>query len=121
MIKEKNTIKDKLTTDYYRVLEILYKNQTTIGEKTFSPITQNEIAEELHLHKMTINAIFRELKEDGLVILDFKTDRTDDRLSLKVTYGEQLNIYAVAAEKIFKKPVKQKIIYSFFHKKEIEV
>lgn len=76
MIKEKNTIKDKLTTDYYRVLEILYKNQTTIGEKTFSPITQNEIAEELHLHKMTINAIFRELKEDGLVVQEPNRKRT---------------------------------------------
>ncbi|MGI6280370.1 MAG: helicase-exonuclease AddAB subunit AddA, partial [Acutalibacteraceae bacterium] len=34
------------------------------------------------------------VEEDGVVILDFKTDRTDDPNSLKQAYGEQLNIYA---------------------------
>lgn len=52
-------------------------------------------------------------EQDGIVILDFKTDRVDDITVLKDTYAEQLNIYALACEKIFKKPVKQKIIYSF--------
>lgn len=76
MIKEKNTVKEKLTTDYYRVLEILCQNETTIAGKVFVPITQNEIAEQLHLHKMTINAIFRELKEDGLIIQEEGKKRT---------------------------------------------
>jgi Mn-dependent DtxR family transcriptional regulator len=68
MSKEKNTIKDKLTTDYYKVLEILYANQTTIRDKTLVPLTQNEVADMLGVHKMTVNAIFKELKADGLVI-----------------------------------------------------
>lgn len=76
MITERNTVKEKLTTDYYRVLEILCQNETTIGDKTFVPITQNEIAEQLHLHKMTINAIFRELKEDGLIVQEEHKKRT---------------------------------------------
>lgn len=67
MIKEKTTIKEKLTTDYYRVLEILCKNETTINGENMVIMTQNQIAEELKLHKMTINAIFRELKNDGLI------------------------------------------------------
>ncbi len=50
---------------------------------------------------------------DGIVVLDFKTDRVDNMHQLVSTYGEQLDIYATAAEKIFEKPVKEKIIYSF--------
>ena len=36
-------------------------------------------------------------------------------------YSEQLNIYAIACEKIFKKAVKEKIIYSFSLGVEIQV
>ena len=68
MNKNTTTIKAKWTTDYYKVLEILYLNQTTIKDKVFVPITQNEVAETLGVHKMTVNAIFRELKNDNLVI-----------------------------------------------------
>ena len=50
---------------------------------------------------------------DGIVVLDFKTDRVDNLEQLVDCYGEQLNLYAEAAEKIFSKPVKEKIIYSF--------
>ncbi|MBE6749751.1 MAG: helicase-exonuclease AddAB subunit AddA [Ruminococcaceae bacterium] len=52
-------------------------------------------------------------EQDGIVILDFKTDRVDDINYLAESYAEQLNFYAKACEKIFGKPVKEKIIYSF--------
>ncbi len=61
------------------------------------------------------------VEDDGVVILDFKTDRTDDSQSLIDAYGEQLSIYALACEKIFKKPVKEKIIYSFALSKVINL
>lgn len=53
------------------------------------------------------------VENDGVVVLDFKTDRVDNMNELVSYYGEQLNIYSTAAEKIFSKPVKEKIIYSF--------
>ena len=59
------------------------------------------------------------VEDDGIVILDFKTDRVDEEKSLVDSYAEQLEIYAMACEKIFEKPVKQKIIYSFALNKEI--
>lgn len=61
-------IKNKLTTEYYKVLEILCENEiiNSNGEK-FVPITQNEIAKTLNLHKMTVNSIFKELRNDGLI------------------------------------------------------
>ena len=53
------------------------------------------------------------IEDDGIVVLDFKTDRVADIKELSVCYSEQLDIYAKACEKIFGKKVKEKIIYSF--------
>ena len=61
------------------------------------------------------------VEEDGVVVLDFKTDRVSSPIELKEAYGEQLNIYAMACEKIFGKPVKEKIIYSFALSEEIAI
>ncbi len=52
-------------------------------------------------------------EDDGIVVLDFKTDKVDNLQQLVDCYGEQLSIYSTAAEKIFSKPVKEKVIYSF--------
>ena len=60
-------------------------------------------------------------EDGGIVILEFKTDRTHNPEHFISAYKEQLEIYAMSCEKIFKKPVKQKIIYSFFLKSEIEI
>ncbi len=53
------------------------------------------------------------VEDDGVVVLDFKTDRVDSMTALAESYSEQLGIYAKACEKIFGKPVKEKILYSF--------
>ena len=53
------------------------------------------------------------IEDDGIVVLDFKTDRVDNMTTLVDRYGEQLAIYSTAAEKIFGLAVKEKIIYSF--------
>ena len=52
------------------------------------------------------------VEDGGLVIVDFKTDRVKDEKRLVDSYAEQLNIYAVACEKIMGLPVKVNIIYS---------
>ena len=61
------------------------------------------------------------VEDDGVVVLDFKTDRVSDPQTLVTAYGGQLAIYALACEKIFNMPVKQKIIYSFALSRVIEV
>ncbi|MBE6780629.1 MAG: helicase-exonuclease AddAB subunit AddA [Ruminococcaceae bacterium] len=53
------------------------------------------------------------IEKDGIVILDFKTDRVEEPAALAEAYGMQLSIYALAAQKIFNLPVKEKVIYSF--------
>lgn len=57
------------------------------------------------------DCIFEE--EDGLVLLDYKTDFAASPEELTARYGRQLLLYKAALEKIFGKPVKECILYSF--------
>lgn len=72
---------------------------------------ENEKADANVIIQGAIDLCFEE--SDGIVVLDFKTDRVKDLKELTDCYAEQLNFYSFAAEKIFSKPVKEKIIYSF--------
>lgn len=59
------------------------------------------------------------IEPQGVVVVDFKTDRVTSETELTTAYSEQLEIYAKACSKIFERPVKQKIIYSFALGREI--
>jgi DNA-binding transcriptional regulator LsrR (DeoR family) len=61
-------MKNKLTTNYNKVLEILYDNIANINHKQVSIITQIEITEQLGLSKIIVNSLFKELRDDGLII-----------------------------------------------------
>jgi len=54
-------------------------------------------------------------EEDGFVILDFKNDAAEpDRIEEIVNrYREQLNLYSMAVERIFHRPVKERYLYLF--------
>lgn len=73
--------------------------------------------EETILIQGIIDVWFEE--EDGLVLLDYKTDRVRNASQLKELYHAQLDYYAQALEQLLEKPVKEKIIYSFALKEEI--
>ena len=61
------------------------------------------------------------IDEDGIVIVDYKTDRIAKESDLADRYREQLRIYADALGPMLGKRVKQKILYSFHLDKAIEV
>ncbi|MBR7132817.1 MAG: helicase-exonuclease AddAB subunit AddA [Clostridia bacterium] len=92
---------------------------TEVPAGQLSAELENELSDEKIIVQGAVDVCF--IEPDGIVILDFKTDRVDSPLQLAAAYSEQLNIYAAACEKIFEKPVKQKIIYSFALSREIEV
>lgn len=58
----------KMTTNFYKVLEALYKNQLNIGSETYCPLGQDEIAIIVSCNRMTVNALLKELKSEGYVI-----------------------------------------------------
>lgn len=66
-----------------------------------------------------IDVYFEE--EDGLVLLDYKTDRIFQAQQLKARYQPQLKYYAKALEQITGKKVKECWIYSFTLGEEITV
>lgn len=55
------------------------------------------------------------IEEDGVLsVIDFKTDRIDDRAALWARYGTQLRLYAEAMSRVFQKPVGSILLYSFY-------
>lgn len=66
-----------------------------------------------------IDVYFEE--EDGLVLLDYKTDRVSDSEELIKRYKTQLQYYAQALERLTHKKVKEKLIYSFALHEVIQV
>ncbi len=58
---------------------------------------------------------------EGLVIIDYKTDKVTDVNELAGRYGVQLECYCMAAEQIFGKKVVRKMIYSLACGKSIDV
>jgi len=84
---------------------------TEIEAKRIDPTLDIEVNNANIIVQGAVDLCF--VEDDGVVVLDFKTDRVKNLSELVDCYGEQLDIYSVAAEKIFAKPVKEKIIYSF--------
>ncbi len=66
-----------------------------------------------------IDSYFEE--EDGLVVVDYKTDRVSCAQELVDRYHSQLDYYAEALERLTGKSVKEKVIYSFALHEEIQL
>lgn len=77
------------------------------------PLTDPVVANEMVLIQGVIDCLFE--SEEGLVLLDFKTDKTSDYSDddLRERYRLQLTLYAKAIEEIWKRPVVQRTLYFF--------
>ena len=97
----------------------LYKEQPFVLGVDAREMYPDEAEGELILVQGIIDVYFEE--EDGLVVLDYKTDKVKSAQELKEKYHAQLDYYARALEQVTGKHVKEKIIYSFTLQEEIEV
>ena len=97
----------------------LYKEQPFVLSVDASEIYPEDCSGEKILVQGIIDVYFEE--PDGLVVLDYKTDKVRTGNELKEKYHAQLDYYAQALEQLTEKPVKEKIIYSFTLGEEIEV
>lgn len=97
----------------------LYKEQPFVFGIDAGEIYPDTSTEEMVLIQGIIDVYFEE--EDGIVVLDYKTDRVFSGQELEDKYQEQLRLYARALEQITGKKVKEKIIYSFSLGKEIRM
>ena len=96
----------------------LYKEQPFVLGVPASELYEQK-TEEWILVQGIIDVYFEE--EDGLVVLDYKTDRVSDEKELVDKYHAQLDYYAKALEQLTEKKVKEKLIYSFALGKEIRL
>ena len=78
----------------------------SIPAKNFIADTQSD--EEIMLQGIVDCLV---ITDDGIVVIDYKTDRNFDATDTVEKYRVQLDCYKYAAEKIFKKPVVGKILF----------
>ena len=97
----------------------LYKEQPFVLGIDAAEIYPEDRSGEKILVQGIIDVYFEE--PDGLVVLDYKTDRVKTGGELKEKYHAQLDYYAQALEQLTGKNVKEKIIYSFTLGEEIKV
>ena len=61
------------------------------------------------------------VEDDGIVLLDYKTDKADNEDELISHYKGQIDLYAKAIESSFNINVKEKLIYSFYLDKIVTI
>ncbi len=66
-----------------------------------------------------IDMLFEE--DDGIVIVDYKSDTKENLLKEKENYSLQVRIYAAVAPKLFGKPVKEIYLYSFSNGEAVKI
>ena len=89
----------------------LYREQPFVLGINAGRLNPELPAEETVLIQGIIDVFFEE--EDGLVLLDYKTDSVDTMEELWNRYETQLDYYQEALQRLMGKPVKERILYSF--------
>lgn len=97
-----------------------YRFLSEISASAAEPLLEDADKDEKVLLQGVIDCFF---EEDGqIVLIDYKTDKTDETGELLVgRYKNQLTLYGDALEKIFNKPVKEMLIYSFYLGRSISI
>ena len=97
----------------------LYREQPFVLGINADRLNKDFPKEETVLIQGIIDVFF---EEDGdLILMDYKTDAISSAEALKERYSLQLDFYKEALERILKKKVRQKLIYSFALKETIEL
>ena len=61
------------------------------------------------------------MEEDGIILVDYKTDRVKDGEELMNRYQKQIDLYSEALEQILGKKVKRRVLYSFSLGEEVDL
>ena len=96
-----------------------YRFNIRISAKRVEPDIAVTLSEETVILQGAVDLAF---VEDGeLVIVDYKTDRVKDPKALAERYAAQLLLYKDAMEECLSLPVKECLIYSVRHSKDVAV
>lgn len=89
----------------------LYKEKPFVMGKPAKEALEESGSEEMLLIQGIIDVFFEE--DDGIVLLDYKTDRVRSGRELADRYRAQMDLYEEALVRALEKPVKEKLLYSF--------
>ncbi len=92
-------------------LQKLHREQPFVMGKPAKEALGEGSSEEMLLIQGIIDVFFEE--GDGIVLLDYKTDRVKEPQELVKRYKAQLDLYQEAIERAMGRKVKEKLIYSF--------
>ncbi len=117
LIKDKKIIENYIESDLFKAL----KEAKEIHKET--PFYMNidyEGTGEKILIQGVIDLYYID-KDGDLILVDYKTDHNVDEKVLKERYSNQLNMYKIAIEKSTHRKVAQKVIYSTYLNKLVEI
>ena len=82
----------------------------------------SDVLPEIGEHRVTVQGIADLIfEENGAIILvDYKTDRLPEN-EIAEKYRPQLQLYELILSRLLDKPVKEKLIYSMYHKKTLKI
>lgn len=89
----------------------LYKEKPFVMGKPAKEVLEESSSQEMMLIQGIIDVFFEEA--DGIVLLDYKTDKVSCGQELADRYQAQMELYQEALERALGKPVKEKLLYSF--------
>ena len=61
------------------------------------------------------------MEEEGIILVDYKTDRVKDGEELRNCYQKQIDLYSEALEQILGKKVRRRVLYSFSLGEEVDL
>lgn len=61
------------------------------------------------------------MEEEGIILVDYKTDRVKDGEELRNRYQKQIDLYSEALEQILGKKVQRRVLYSFSLGEEVDL
>ena len=98
----------------------LYKEKPfVLGSDGKSLFGDENASDEMILVQGIIDVFFEE--DDGIVLMDYKTDKVDAEDELVLRYEKQLKLYKDAIEHAYEVPVKEVLIYSFALERSINL
>ena len=105
---------DKIITSDKYIKECRFVSQLNVSE-----IDPNIVSDQTTVIDGVADLVV--FKDGKITIIDFKTDRVDNEQQLVERYSKQLDLYAKSFETIYKCQVENKIIYSFYLSKSVQV